>query len=64
MNIENLPVSIPDSNFYEGLKEIHDYLVLAHKRFDTHAMSDHALFLQGEKEMLGKVIVYLQRVIG
>ena len=30
--------------------------------FSTHAMSDHALFLQGEKSALNKIIEYLERV--
>jgi len=30
--------------------------------FSTHAMSDFALFLQGEKFALNKIIEYLERV--
>lgn len=32
------------------------------RNFSTHAMSDHALFLQGKAEMLNEVIQYLRRV--
>ncbi|GEM_PF-1819368 len=30
--------------------------------FSTHAMSDYALFLQGEKSALNKIIKYLKRI--
>ena len=32
------------------------------RNFSTHAMSDHALFLQGQAAMLNEVIQYLRRV--
>jgi len=43
------------SNILSELKEIQQH-------FSTHAMSDHALFLQGKAEMLKEIIQYLQRV--
>jgi len=30
--------------------------------FSTHAMSDYAMFLKGEKSALNKIIEYLERV--
>lgn len=33
-----------------------------HEQFSTHAMSDHALWLKGKKEMLSEIIEYLERV--
>lgn len=39
----------------QELKEIH-------QNYNTHAMSDHGLWLKGGKEMLGEVIEYLERL--
>ena len=33
-----------------------------HNNYSTHAMSEHGLWLQGGKELLGEVIEYLKRV--
>jgi hypothetical protein len=30
--------------------------------FETHAMSDYTLYLQGKKDMLNEVIQYLKRI--
>lgn len=64
MYISELNTNISDSDFYEGLKEVHDNLALVHNQFDTHSMNEYALHLQGQKELLGEVISYLRRIIG
>ena len=43
------------SGIISELKEIKD-------NHSTHAMSDHVLFLQGQKDTLEQVIAYLKRV--
>jgi hypothetical protein len=64
---ENLSLGISD-NFIEGetynLKEIVDELTKFEANFDTHSMNDTFLFLQGQKDMLSKIILYLKKILG
>jgi len=38
-----------------------DVLESNYKNFSTHSMNEHALFLQGQKDMLGQVITLLKQ---
>ena len=67
MTIHDLSKNISDHfNSSPGnlrnIDEIIDELDRLHSNMDTHAMSDHELFLQGRKEMLGEVINYLKSI--
>jgi len=56
-------LSIADSSgTLRNITEIIAEVKLVKNNFSTHAMSDHALFLQGKLEMLNEVIEYLEYI--
>jgi len=62
--IDICDINIPDSTGeLRDIEEIIAQLANVHTGFSTHAMSDHALYLQGQKNMLGQVIDYLQYLL-
>ena len=62
-SIDKIGFSISDNDGrLRDMNEVIEELSLIYKNFSTHAMSDHALTLHGQKEMLGKIIEYLERI--
>lgn len=62
MKIEDLNTSIVDWSFQEGLQEIINNLKTI--EIDTRAMNESShCRLVGEKEMLNKIINYLERCL-
>ena len=62
MNIEDLNTSIVDWSYQEGLQEIINNLKTI--EIDTRAMNESShCRLVGEKEMLNKIINYLERCL-
>lgn len=62
MNIEDLNISIVDWSYQEGLQEIINNLKTI--EIDTRAMNESShCRLVGEKEMLNKIINYLERCL-
>lgn len=49
---------------YHDVNDIIDELESFVEQFDTHAMSEHALYKQGQKAAYKDVIEYLKRVRG
>ena len=45
-----------------NVSQIISELEYIEENFSCHAMSEHALFLQGEAEMLNEIIQYLRKV--
>lgn len=45
----------------EFISELIDILEKEHENFSTHSMNEGALFLQGQKDMLGQIITMLKR---
>lgn len=64
MKIGDLEINIHDNFGLYDLHEIISELKKFHENFDTHAMSDHANTLRGQKQMLGDIIKYLERILG
>ena len=50
-----------DLNVEEYKEEIIDTLTKIHNNFDTHAMSEHTLYLQGQKIMLNEIIKFIKK---
>lgn len=64
MSLKHLDINISDHDGeLRDVDEILSQLSSVYSTFSTHAMSDHALFLHGQKDMLGQVIDYLRRII-
>lgn len=59
-DIEDLDVSITDASYQEGLQEIINNLKTI--KINTDTMSGESRFF-GQKEMLNKVIDYLERCL-
>lgn len=59
----NINISDNDGQLY-SLDEIRDQLHWYYSQFSTFAMSDHALYLQGQRDMLMQVIAYIDAIIG
>lgn len=57
---DRLEINIPDSSLQGFDCALMSQLQHALDEFDTRAMSDHALFLTGQKDMLRQVIEYLE----
>ncbi len=57
-----LNISIADDGKFYDLKEIISELENLRHQSSTQAMSDHALFLQGKREMLSDIIKYLKKI--
>lgn len=45
----------------EFISELIDVLKKEHEQFSTHSMNEHALFLQGQEDMLGQIITMLDK---
>lgn len=66
LKLENYGFGITDSPIYaDRLRDIDGIIAElkdVHGKFSTHAMSDHALVLDGIKIGLSEVIEYLERI--
>ena len=61
MDINELDINIADNDgTLRNINEIIEQLVLLYNNFDTRAMSNQTLFLQGKKDMLRSIITYLK----
>jgi len=47
----------------EFISELVNILKEEYTKFSTHSMNEHALFLQGQKDMLGQIIIMLEKEI-
>lgn len=45
----------------EFISELLSVLEEEHKQFSIHSMNEGALFLQGQKDMLGQIIIMLKK---
>lgn len=45
----------------EYKNDLLNHLLVEYHNFSTHAMSDHQLYLQGQKNMLGALILIIKR---
>lgn len=58
---------IADNSYNSTTGEVRDVAAIVEElkeieaEFCTHAMSEHALFLQGKKQMMSEIIEYLER---
>lgn len=59
MTTKDLNTSLPDTSAKEFADELYSELCNLNDNFSTHAMSDHTIFLQGQKKMLTDIIDYL-----
>lgn len=57
IGIKDLETNLSDSNYANELLE---QLKLCYNNFDTHAMTDYRLFKEGQKDMLGQIIKYIE----
>jgi len=57
IEIKDLETNLSDSNYANELLE---QLKLCHDNFDTHAMTDWKLFKEGQLNMLGQIIKYIE----
>jgi len=62
MTIDDLEVNLFDSSAVEFSNDLLEQLMKLHGGFNTDAMNEHQLFLEGQKDMLGKIIKYLIKV--
>lgn len=56
----NTILSVNDNSKEEYQGDILNHLLVQYHTFSTHAMSDHQLYLQGQKNMLGGIILILK----
>lgn len=56
-------INLSDNDAYEFSDELLTELKRELDVFSSHAMSDHTLFLQGQKDMLRQVVDYLTAVM-
>ncbi len=63
MKLRDLDINIHDNFGYWDLPEVITGFKKVLKGFDTHAMSDHTLYLKGRKSMLRDLIIYLEKVV-
>ena len=55
-------VFVSDNGELQDLEELIEELEPFVEQFSTHAMSDYALYLQGQKDAYQDVLKYLKRV--
>jgi anion-transporting ArsA/GET3 family ATPase len=60
---KNMCVSVEEENGLYNLREIIYELKEYHTNFDAHANNEYTLFLQGQQDMLCKIIKYLENVL-
>lgn len=60
-NIKDLNISLTDRSVKEYSDELLEQLEQLNNNFSTHAMSDHMVYLQGQKNMLEQLITYIKR---
>ena len=61
--VADLNINISDNDgTLRDIVEIIRGMAELYKNFDILAMSEHTLFLQGQKDMLGQIIGYLMRI--
>lgn len=59
--IEKCPLIICDHSVAEWKAEVLPYLQSVLDNFSTHAMSEHQLYLQGQRKMLEAIINFLEK---
>ena len=64
LKFEDLEINITEKFELYVLREIVTELERMLEHFDTRAMSDHKLYLEGRKSMLADIILYFERVMG
>lgn len=63
VNIRDFGVNISDSDGnLRNINEIISELERVYNSFDTSSMSEHTLYLEGQKNMLGMIIEYLKKL--
>lgn len=62
ITINDLNISFPDTSAKEFADQLYNELCNFHDNFSTHAMSDHTIYLQGQKKMLSDIIDYLVKI--
>lgn len=63
MKIKDLDLNLTDSSAKEYGEELLEQLTTLSSNFDTHAMSERKLFLDGQLDMLNQIINYIQRTL-
>jgi len=59
-DLKDAVVIATDSSVEEWKKDVLEFLEQYHEDFSTFAMSDHTLYLKGQKDMLGNVIEFIK----
>ena len=59
--LKDIVENFSDQSVAEYKEDILPYLNEYCDNFDTHAMSDHQLYLLGQKNMLEQMIIFLER---
>ena len=63
IKIADLDINISDNEGnLKDIDAIKDGLTEVYGGFSIHAMSDHAIYLQGQRNMLGQIIDYLKKL--
>jgi len=63
MKISDLNICIADNDGnLRDIDEVIEELQKLYDNYSTHSMNDHALYLQGEKNMILEIIRYLKRI--
>ena len=52
--------SFTDRSLEEWKADVIPFLEKYYDDFSTHAMTDHTMYLQGQKEMLGQMIKFIK----
>jgi len=61
--VADLDINISDNEgTLRNVEEIITTMKKLHDTFDTHAMSDYKIYLEGQKDMLSDIIDYLGRI--
>jgi len=61
MKLKDAIINAGDNSVEEYKEDILVYLINLHAGMSTEAMSEHQLWLQGRKSMLGEIIEFIKR---
>ena len=61
LKVDTTLYCIADWDQEEYRVDVLNHMIVEYHTFSTHAMSDHGLYLQGQKNMLGALILIIKR---